>query len=96
MEARGVEVDTALGDSVFRCDLALKRPDDQGYRLAVLVDTADRIAADTLLERLTTHPAALTTTGWRVRHVLITDWTRSPETVLNQLVDELDRPSDTS
>jgi hypothetical protein len=94
LEARGVEVDAAVGESVFRCDLALKLPDDDGYRLAVLVDTPDRVAADTLLERLTTHPSVLTTTGWRVHHVLTTDWTRSPETVISQLLDALHRPVD--
>ncbi|HEY3514337.1 MAG TPA: AAA domain-containing protein [Kribbella sp.] len=94
LEARGVEVDVAVGESVFRCDLALKLPEDSGYRLAVLVDTPDRVAADTLLERLTTHPSALTTTGWRVHHVLTTDWTRSPEAVVSQLLDELHRPVD--
>ncbi|TDO62685.1 AAA domain-containing protein [Kribbella sp. VKM Ac-2571] len=94
LEARGVEVDLAVGESVFRCDLALKVPGDTGYRLAVLVDTPDRVAADTLLERLTTHPTALSTTGWRVHHVLTTDWTRSPETVVSQLVDALHRPVD--
>ncbi|MER7250895.1 AAA domain-containing protein [Kribbella sp. NPDC000426] len=94
LEARGVDVDTAVGESVFRCDLALKLPGEAGHRLAVLVDTPDRVASDTLLERLTTHPSALTTTGWRVRHVLTTDWTRSPETVTSQLIDALHRPAD--
>lgn len=94
LEARGVEVDLAVGESVFRCDLALKLPEDTGYRLAVLVDTAERVAGDTLLERLTTHPSALTTTGWRVHHVLTTDWTRSPDTVIAHLMDELERPVD--
>jgi hypothetical protein len=95
LEARGVEVDTAVGESVFRCDLALKLPGDPGHRVAVLVDTPDRVMADTLLERLTTHPRALTTTGWRVHHVLTTDWTRSPESVLTQLLEALHRPVDT-
>ncbi|WP_350280378.1 AAA domain-containing protein [Kribbella sp. HUAS MG21] len=94
LEARGVEVDLAVGESVFRCDLALKLPGDIGYRLAVLVDTPDRVAADTLLERLTTHPTALTTTGWRVHHVLTTDWARSPDAVTDHLVEALHRPVD--
>jgi hypothetical protein len=62
--------------------------------MAVLVDTPERVGADTLLERLTTHPRALTTTGWRVHHVLTTDWIRSPETVIAQLMDALNRPVD--
>ncbi|MGZ0150286.1 AAA domain-containing protein [Kribbella sp. WER1] len=94
LTARGVEVDVAVGESVFRCDLALKLPDDDGYRLAVLVDTPERVASDTLLERLTTHPSALATTGWRVHHVLTTDWTRSPDAVVSQLLDALRRPVD--
>ena len=94
LEARGVEVETGVGESVFRCDLALKLPGDAGHRLAVLVDTPERLAADSLLERLTTHPRALTVTGWRVHHVLTTDWTRTPKTVIDQLVETLHRPVD--
>ncbi|MGW1344797.1 AAA domain-containing protein [Kribbella sp. NPDC002412] len=95
LEGRGVVVETGVGESVFRCDLALKLPGDVGYRVAVLVDTPERVKADTLLERLTTHPRALTATGWRVHHVLTTDWTRAPNTVVDQLVDALHRPTDT-
>lgn len=94
LEARGVEVEMGVGESVFRCDLALKLPGDPGHRLAVLVDTPERLAADSLLERLTTHPRALTTTGWRVHHVLTTDWTRTPDTVINHLVESLHHPMD--
>ena len=93
--ARGVEAEIGVGESVFRCDLALKLPGDTGHRMAVLVDTPERIAADSLLERLTTHPRALTTTGWRVHHVLTTDWTRAPDTVLTHLLEALHRPLDT-
>jgi hypothetical protein len=94
LEAQGVEVETAVGESVFRCDLALKLPGDTGHRLAVLVDTPDRLAADSLLERLTTHPRALTATGWRVHHILTTDWARTPDTVIAHVLDALNRPID--
>jgi hypothetical protein len=94
LEGRGVETETGVGESVFRCDLALKLPGDVGHRVAVLVDTPERIEADSLLERLTTHPRALTATGWRVHHVLTTDWTRSPGTVVDQLLETLHRPVD--
>ncbi|MFK4082908.1 AAA domain-containing protein [Kribbella sp. NPDC020789] len=94
LEARGVEVETNVGNSVFRCDLAIRLPGDAGYRMAVLVDTPARVSADTLLERLTTHPAALKTTGWRVHHVLTTDWVQSADTVLAHLLETLHRPAD--
>jgi hypothetical protein len=94
LEARGVEAETGVGESVFRCDLALKLPGDTGHRVAVLVDTPERLAADSLLERLTTHPRALTATGWRVHHVLTTDWIRTPDTIVTQLLEALHRPVD--
>lgn len=90
----GVVVETAVGESVFRCDLALRRADDDGHRLAVLVDTPERVAADSLLERLTTHPRALATGGWRTHHVLTGDWASNPDAVLARLLDTLDRPTD--
>ncbi|MEU4393520.1 AAA domain-containing protein [Kribbella sp. NPDC023855] len=94
LRENGVVVETAVGESVFRCDLALRRPDDEGHRLAVLVDTPERVAADSLLERLTTHPRALATGGWRTHHVLTGDWTSNPDAVLARLLDTLDRPTD--
>jgi hypothetical protein len=94
LRARGVEVSTEVGESVFRCDLALRRTGDAGFQLAVLVDTPERIAADSLLERLSTHPRALAAGGWRVHHVLVGDWTRDPDAVIARLLDALDRPVD--
>ncbi|WP_020390284.1 AAA domain-containing protein [Kribbella catacumbae] len=94
LREQGVVVETAVGESVFLCDLALRRPDDEGHRLAVLVDTPERIAADSLLERLTTHPRALSTGGWRTHHVLTGDWTSNPAAVVARLLDTLNRPTD--
>ncbi|WP_328996453.1 AAA domain-containing protein [Kribbella sp. NBC_01245] len=93
-EVGGIEVETDVGESVFRCDLALRRTGETGHRLAVLVDTPERVAADSLLERLGTHPRALTTGGWQVRHVLTTDWTQNPEAVVAGLQEVLARPTD--
>jgi hypothetical protein len=95
LRARGVVVETSVGDSVFRCDLALRLLTSPGHRIAVLVDTPARLSADTLLERLTTHPRALTSGGWQVHHVLTTDWTDHPDTVLTRLTEALNRPTDT-
>ena len=94
LRGQGVVVETEVGESVFRCDLALRREGDVGHRLAVLVDTDERVAADSLLERLTTHPRALATGGWRVHHVLTGDWAREPDAVVARLLDTLDRPTD--
>ena len=94
LRERGVAVETKVGESVFRCDLALRLPGDEGHRIAVLVDTPDRVAGDTLLERLTTHPRALATGGWQVHHILTTDWTDSPAALVIRLTEALHRPTD--
>jgi superfamily I DNA and/or RNA helicase len=94
LRERGVVVETEVGESVFRCDLALRLPGDEGHRIAVLVDTPERVAGDTLLERLTTHPRALTTGGWKVHHILTTDWTDSPTALVTRLTEALHRPTD--
>ena len=36
LRERGVVVETEVGESVFRCDLALRLPGDKGHRIAVL------------------------------------------------------------
>ena len=87
---RGIEVRLDVGESAFRCDLALRRPGDRGYRLAVLVDTPARLASDPPYERLTTHHRALTGGGWQVANVLTTEWYRDPESVLDHLAALLD------
>jgi hypothetical protein len=78
-----------VGQSAFRCDLAIRRPEDAGYRVAVLLDTASRIADQPASERLISHPAALVNAGWRVAHVLLKDWYDEPERVVEYLVQQV-------
>jgi len=93
LRRRGVEVWPDIGESAFRCDLALRRPGDRGYRVAVLVDTPARIASDSTLERLSTHHRALAGAGWVVSDVLTSDWLRDPDSVTDRLIEVLDRTS---
>ena len=66
----GCVVAERVGQSAFRIDLAVRRPGDDEHRVAVLVDHAERVAAQPLAERLLGHPGVLRATGWRVVHVL--------------------------
>jgi hypothetical protein len=90
LRGRGVEVRLDVGDSAFRCDLALRRPGEQGYRVAVLVDTRERLASDPAYERLTAHHRALAGGGWVVANVLTSEWFRDPAAVVTRLVAVLD------
>ncbi len=90
LHGQGVEVRLDVGESAFRCDLALRRPGENGYRIAVLVDTPARVSSDSTYERLSTHHRALTGAGWTVANVLTSDWLRDPDAVVTRIVETLD------
>jgi hypothetical protein len=81
----GVEVARDVGASRFRCDLALRRPGEADHRVAVLVDTPVRTAAEGVEERVLSHPAVLRAAGWEVAHVLTKDWYEDPARVVATL-----------
>ena len=85
LRERGIEAAEHVGQSHFRCDLALRRPGDHTYRVAVLVDHDRRIASQPLSERLLSNPGALRAAGWHVAHVLTKDWLEVLDAVLDQL-----------
>jgi hypothetical protein len=96
LRTRGFDVATNVGQSVFRCDLAVRRPGRPSYDVAVLVDHADRLDRHPLDERRLTQPAALQSAGWRVVQVLSTEWISRPDAVLDTIVDHLGPPVDPS
>ncbi len=77
---------TNAGQSSFRCDLAVRRPEAPALTTAVLVDQHGRFATYPFDERRITQPAALTSAGWRVVQVLATDWQSAPNEVLDRIV----------
>ena len=82
LRARGLVVVERVGRSGFRVDLAVRRPEDDEHRVAVLIDGADRIASQPVPERVLGHPGVLRATGWRVVHVLTRDWLERSEAVI--------------
>ena len=70
---RGYLVDRAVGQSHFRCDLAIRREGDQNYRLGVIVDTEDYYRQPDILERDLMKPRLLQAFGWRMQTVLAKD-----------------------
>jgi len=84
---RGYRVDYSVGMSDFRCDLAVRREEDKGYRLGILVDADPYYRRGDLLEREVFKPQLLTAFGWRVARVLCKDWYEDREAVLKRLLD---------
>ena len=85
LRSRGLEVELGLGHSHFRCDLAIKRPEEAVFRLALFVDTEAYYRDRDVLERDVLRPRLLRTFGWRVLHVLAKDWYEDADAVLARI-----------
>ncbi len=94
LAARGFAVDRNVGQSAFRCDLAVRRAEDRNYRLGILIDSAEHYQNPDILERYLLKPNVLTAFGWRLAIVLGKDWDRDPDTVLSRLERRLNQPDD--
>jgi predicted DNA-binding WGR domain protein len=85
LRERGYHVDTDVGQSDFRCDLAVRGEADSSYRLGILVDTEEYYQTGTLLERGVLRPRLLRNFGWTVYLVLTKDWFEDENAVLHSL-----------
>ncbi len=86
----GYEVDRRVGQSHFRCDLAVREPGDAEYRLGILLDGDDYYAQADILERDLLRPRLLRAFGWRTAFVLAKDWHNDAEAVTRQLIELLE------
>lgn len=84
-EQRGYRVDRGVGQSAFRCDLAIARPGDETYRVGVLIDNARYYQQADLIERDLVRPTLLNIFGWRIATVLAKDWYEDREAVITQI-----------
>lgn len=83
LRSRGHMVDEQVGQSRFRCELAVRDaslPDR--YALGIVVDTAAQYANRDVFERHVARPRALAAFGWRTLQVLSRDWHEAPDSVL--------------
>ncbi len=87
---RGFLVDRAVGQSHFRCDLAVYQQGDTQYRLAILLDNRAYYEQSELLERDMMRPKLLRSFGWQVAFVLTKDWYDNRREVLDHLLQLLE------
>jgi hypothetical protein len=81
LRRRGHEVDLGVGQSGFRCDLAVRRAGAGRYRLGILVDTDEYYANRNLMERDVLRPRLLHDFGWDTAFVLTKEWLADREGV---------------
>lgn len=85
LRSRGYSVDLNVGQSKFRCDLAVRSNSDSLYQLGILVDTDGHYANPNLLDRYLMQPGILRAFGWRFALVLTKDWYHTPDDVMNRI-----------
>ena len=83
---RGYEVDTQVGASGYRIDLAVVHPRDPGrYVLGIECDGASFHSARSVRERDVMRQKFLESRGWNIARIWSTDWRRSPEGELGRI-----------
>jgi len=89
----GFEVDTALGLSSFKVDLAVRRPGDDDWRLAIMVDGAGWAARPTVSDRDGSPQLLIDLMGWPATvRVWLPAWIRDRAGVLGRIREAMDRP----
>lgn len=92
LEQQGFTVSEQVGQSGFRCSLAVKaNPDDKVYALSILVDDDSYYRHDNVLEQYYQRPAILESFGWKTMTVYAKDWLQQPQRVMEDILRRLDR-----
>lgn len=82
LQARGWSAETRVGQSRFRCDVAVRASNSTQHQVGILLDTADNT---NVLERFHTQPAILKAFGWQVLIILAKDWWHDPQAVIERI-----------
>ena len=91
LRERGYEVNTQVGSSGFRIDIAVVDPADRGkYMLGIICDGDGYYRLKTARDREIVQPAVLKMLGWDLMHVWSLDWFMHPEAVLKSIFDKLE------
>jgi len=93
LQALGYDVDELIGQSDFKCSLAVKaRSGDQAYTLGILLDDEKHYLNNNLIEQYYQRPAILERFGWRVLPVFSRDWLHQPQKVIELIRKILEAP----
>ena len=90
IRAHGYEVDTQVGRSQFKIDLAVLDPDSSDkYLLGIICDGESYYRTPTQRDREICQPGVLKGLGWELMRVWATDWFLSREQVTDRIIDRL-------
>ena len=88
----GYEVDTLVGRSHFKIDLAVIDPaDSANYLLGILCDGTNYYATPTQRDREICQPGVLQGLGWNLMRVWSADWFLSKEQVADRIIERIEQ-----
>ena len=88
LAARGLNVQTNIGRSQFKVDIALAQPDNPAiYRLGILLDGEQYRDTQTTRDREIVQPSVLSSLNWQVMRVWSVDWFNNPERVIDRILE---------
>ena len=90
LQQLGYEVAEQVGQSGFRCSLAIKaNPSDEEYSMSILLDDDKHYNNQNLLEQYYQRPAILRSFGWKSMNIFAKDWLQQPEKVMALILKKL-------
>jgi len=91
LTARGLRLDTQVGCSGYRIDLAVRDPENPDvYLLGIECDGASYHSARTARDRDRLRQRCLEGLGWRIHRIWSSDWFRDPAHEIARTVDAVD------
>lgn len=88
LNLNGFIADTHLGQSYFKCQLAVRRKvEDEFFCLGILVDS-DEPGAD-VIEKYFQRPSTMQAFGWNVMQVWVKDWLHKQDDVRREILKQL-------
>ena len=85
LEERGYEVDLSIGQSYFKCDLAIRFKGKGHYNTGILIDHDEHYKNKNVLEQYCQRPQILNAFGWKILTVFSKDWLEKPSRVLERI-----------
>lgn len=95
LRAKNLEVDTRIGRSNFRIDLAIADANDPDkYVLGILCDGENYYGTKTERDREIVQPSVLDRLGWNIMKVWAMDWFENSDNVIAGIMKKLDEIND--
>lgn len=97
LETQGWQVSADIGQSLFKCSLAVRKAQDHEFRLGILIDDERHYSNNNVFEQYVQRPAIMRSFGWKVQRIQTRDWLNRQEAMKTLLLEQLsatEKPSE--